>query len=223
MTRAQSILATLAAASALAGAGAVAVVSSGASGNARDMSMASEAKMLVAQAVPEQPAPPPGSTVPGPRTSLAQAIGAAEKQTGGRAEKAGMQRKRGTYLYAIKTLSKDRSSKVFVDPASGSVVRVEEPGLIGRVTSLFDRDDQWQEQALLTGLERSPMTLAGAITAAEKETGGRAVRAASVDQFGAVLFEVRLVKEATMLQARVDSNTGKVVTLPTPATRADDD
>jgi uncharacterized membrane protein YkoI len=134
-----------------------------------------------------------------------------------------MQRKRGNYLYAIKTLSKGKSAKVLVDPTSGGIVRVDEPGFIARVTSVFDRDDQWQEQATLAGLEASPMTLAEAIAAAEKETGGRAVRAGSVDHFGAILFDVRLVKEATMLQARVDSATGKVVTLPTQQARSDDD
>jgi uncharacterized membrane protein YkoI len=221
MTRAKSILAALAAAASLVSASAV--IASGESKDAREMSAVLAAKIVVAQAVPEQPAAPPGSTVPGPRTSLAHAIGVAEKQTGGRATNAGMQRKRGNYLYAIKTLSKDKSAKVLVEPASGSVVRVDEPGFIARVTSVFDRDDEWQEQALLAGLEASPMTLAGAIAAAEKETGGRAVRAASADRYGTILFEVRLVKEATMLQVQVDSATGKVVTLPTHATRRDDD
>jgi uncharacterized membrane protein YkoI len=222
MTRAKSILAALAAAASLVSASAV-IVSSGESKDAREMSAVRAAQTVVAQAVPEQPAAPPGSTVPGPRTSLAHAIGVAEKQTGGRATNAGMQRKRGNYLYAIKTLSKDKSAKVLVEPASGSVVRVDEPGFIARVTSVFDRDDEWQEQALLAGLVASPMTLAGAIAAAEKETGGRAVRAASADRFGTILFDVRLVKEAAMLQVQVDSATGKVVTLPTHARRGDDD
>jgi uncharacterized membrane protein YkoI len=222
MTRAKSILATLAVATVLGGAGAV-VVSSRDSGNAHQISTVQDTKITLAQAVPEQLAPPPGTTAAGPRTSLAQAVSVAEQQTGGRAINAQISRKRGSHFYVVRTLSKDTSAKVFVDPASGSIVRVDEPGLIARAASVFDRDDQWKEQALLAALEASRMTLAGAITAAEKETGGRAIRAASVDQYGATSFGVSLIREATMLRVHVDSTTGKVVTIPIPPTRTDDD
>jgi uncharacterized membrane protein YkoI len=214
MIRARAVLAALAAAAALGGAGA-AVVSSGERGMALP-----DGKMVLAQAGAEQPAAAPPSTVPGPQTSLAQAVGVAEQRTGGRAMRAEMDRERGSYLYEIKTVSKDKSAKVLVDPASGNVVRVDEPGLVGRVAAVFDRDDQRKEQTLFAGLEASPMTLAGAIAAAEKETGGRAVKAGSADQYGSILFAVQLVKDAAMLRVHVDSATGKVITIPN---RKDDD
>jgi uncharacterized membrane protein YkoI len=214
MIRARAILAALAGAAALGTAGA-AVVSSGERGIALP-----DAKMVLAQAGAEQPAAPPSSTVPGPRTSLAQAVGVAEQRTGGRAMRAKMDRERGGYLYEIKTVSKDKSATVLVDPASGNVVRVDEPGLVGRVAAVFDRDDQRKEQTLLAGLEASPMTLAGAIAAAEKETGGRAVRAGSADQYGSILFAVQLIKDAAMLRVHVESATGKVIAIPN---RKDDD
>jgi len=221
MTRAKSILAIVAVAAVLGGAGA-GVLSSADGGNAREISLPG-ARTTLAQAVPEQPAPPPVTTAAGPRTSLAQAVSAAEQRTGGRAVKAGVQQKRGNHVYSVRTLSKDKSARVLIDPASGNVVRVDEPGFIARVASVFDRDDQWKEQALITALEASSMPLAGAIAAAEKETGGRAIRAASVDLYGAILFEVSLIKEATALRVHVDSATGKVVTIPIPPTRPDDD
>ena len=222
MTRANLILATLAVAAVLGGAAAV-VASSAGSGNAREITAVTAAKVTLAQAVSEQPAPPPGTSPAGPRTSLAQAVSVAEQRTGGRAMKAGLQRKRGTHLYAVRTLSKDKSAKVFLEPASGNVVRMDEPGFIARIAAVFDRDDQWKDQALLAALEASSMTLAGAIAAAEKETGGRAIWAASVDQYGAILFEVRLIKEAALVRVHVDSATGKVTTIPIPPTRPDDD
>jgi uncharacterized membrane protein YkoI len=213
MIRARAILAALAGAAALGTAGAV--VSSGERGIALP-----DAKMVLAQAGREPPAAAPPSTVPGPRTSLSQAVGVAEQRTGGRAMRAEMDRERGGYLYEIRTVSKDKSAKVVVDPASGNVVRVDEPGLVGRVAAVFDRDDQRREQILFAGLEASPMTLAGAIAAAEKETGGRAVKAGSADQYGSILFAVQLIKDAAMLRVHVESATGKVITIPN---RKDDD
>ena len=222
MIRAKWIFASLAAALVFGSAGA-AVVSSVNSGNGREMSAVLKAKFSLAQAVPEQPPAAPATALPAPRTSLAQAVGVAEKQTGGRAATARMQRQRGHYLYAIRTLSRDKSAKVFVDPASGNVVRVDEPGFIAFVESILDRDDRWKEQAMFAGLEASPMSLAGAIAAAEKETGGRAIRARSVDRYGNILFDVRLVKDAGLLRVQVDSATGKVVALPTYRGHHDDD
>jgi uncharacterized membrane protein YkoI len=221
MIRAKSILATLAAGLALSGG--AALVSSGESRNSREMSGVPETKILLAQAAPEQPAAPSGSAAPGPRTSLGQAVGIAEKQTGGRAVSAGMRQEKGSYVYSVKTLAKDKSAKVLVDPASGNVMRVDEPGFIARIASVFDRDDQWQEQVVLAALEASPMTLAGAVAAAEKDTGGRAVRARSTERYGSVLFEVRLLKDGAMLAAQVDAASGKVATLPMDARRNDDD
>src|SRR5213593_3705051 len=108
--------------------------------------------------------------VSGPQTSLAQAVRVAEQQTGGRARKAEMERKQGTYVYEIKTLSKDKSAKVLVDPASGNIVRIVTPGVISSLSHVFDRKDQLKEQAALARLEASPMGLVAAIEAAEKET-----------------------------------------------------
>lgn len=221
MIRATLRFAALAASTALGSSGAA--VSSGASGIAREQSVVQDAQISLAQAVQEQPAAAPGSTVPGPRTSLAQAVGAAEQRTGGRATRAEMERERGSYLYEIKTVSKDKSSKVLVDPASGNIVRVDEPGLIAFVTSAFDRADQRKEQAMLAALEASTMTLAGAIAAAEKETGARAIKAASVDRYGTILFAVQLMKDAAMVRVHVDSVAGKVVTSPPQGSRQDDD
>lgn len=172
--------------------------------------------------IAQAPARPVGGGGQAP-IPLAHAVSVAEKQTGGRARKAEMERERGIYVYEIKTVSKDGSAKVLVDPASGNVLRVHTPGFIASIANVFDRDDQRKDQAAFAQLEASPMTLAGAIEAAEKETGGRAVEAALKSQYGSALFEVRVVKDLAPQKVLVDLATGKVVTLPPHGGRKDDD
>ena len=185
--------------------------------------LVSGATTLVAQAPPPQPARPPGGAPPPAQISLAQAVRSAEKETGGRGRKAELEREKGIYVYEIKTIAMDRSAKVLIDPPSGNVVRVDTPGIISAIGNVFDRDDQRKDQAALARLEASSMTLAGAIESAEKETGGRAIKAALRDRYGATLFEVRVVKDWIAHQVLVDPATGKVVTVPAPAKRKDDD
>ena len=158
-----------------------------------------------------------------PQTSLAQAVRVAEQQTGGRARKAEMERERRIDAYEIQTVSKDRSAKVLIDPASGKVLRVDTPGLVSSIASVFDRDDQRKDQSAFARLDASSMTLAGALDAAEKETGGRAVKAALKSQYGSTLFEVSVVKDWTMQRVVVDPATAKVVTVPAHGKRKKDD
>jgi len=169
--------------------------------------LAGVAALAEVLAAGESPAQAPA---PQPAISLAQAVRAAEQQTGGRARKAEMERERGAHVYEIKTVSKDGSAKVHVDPASGSVLRVSTPWLAG----VFDRDDQREDQAAFTQLAASAMTLVGAIEAAEKAVGGRAVKAALKSRYGSMVFEASVLKDWTAHQVLVDPATAKVVTGP---------
>ena len=171
-----------------------------------------DATTSIAQAPPQRPP-----------TSLAQAVRVAEKQTGGRARKAEMERERGVDVYEIKTVSKDGSAKVLVDPASGNTLRVVTPGFVSSIANVFDRDDQRKDQAAFAWLGTSSMTLASAIDAAQKETGGKAVKAALKSQYGSTLFEVSVVKDWTTQKVVVDPATAKVVTVPLEGKRKDDD
>ena len=179
----------------------------------RDLFAVLEATTSVAYAAPPQQA----------QTSLAQAVRVAEQQTGGRARKVEMERERGSEVYEIETVSKDSSATVLIDSASGNVVRVETPGFLSSIANIFDRDDQRKDHAAFAQLEASSMTLAGAIDAAEKETGGRAVKAALKRQYGSTLFEVRVVKDWIMQKVLVDPATAKVVTVPPRGKHQDDD
>ena len=180
---------------------------------ARDIVAVLEATTAVVHAEPQQQA----------QTSLVHAVRVAEQQTSGRARKVEMERERGVEVYEIQTVSKDGSTTILIDPISGNVVRTETSGFLSSITKIFNRDDQRKDHAAFAQLEASAMTLAGAIEAAEKETGGRAVKAALKRQYGATLFEVRVVKDWIMQKVLVDPATAKIVTVPPHGNKQDDD
>jgi uncharacterized membrane protein YkoI len=122
-----------------------------------------------------------------------------------------MEREQGVDAFEIKTVAKGKSATVLVDPASGKVLRVQGPGFLG---SLFDREDQREDQADLARLEASPMKLVDAIAAAERETGGRAVSASMRSHYGQTLFTISVVKELSLTKVLVDPASGKVVAAP---------
>jgi len=147
----------------------------------------------------------------------------AEQQTGGRAHRAELERKRGVDVYEIKTVAKGTSGKVLVDAASGKVVRVDTPGVFSAIGQMFDRDDQQKNQVALARLEGTSMTLVGAIDAAEKDTGGRAVKASLRSLYGSTLFEVSVVKDLTVTRLVVDPASARVVAAPVGKKHKDDD
>lgn len=174
-----------------------------------------EATTFVAQAPAQQVG---GSALPA-QTSLAQAIGVAEQRTGGRARKADWERERGIGVYEIKTVSKEGSAEVLVDAASGNVVRVATPWF----ANVFDREDHRKDQAAFAQLSASAATLMGAIDAAEKAAGGRAVKAEFKSRYGSALFEVSVIKDWTKQKVLVDAATGRVVAVSPQEAHNDDD
>jgi uncharacterized membrane protein YkoI len=147
-------------------------------------------------------------------SSLAQAIRTAERQTGERATEIELERDRGIEVYEIKTVSRDKSSLVLIDPASGNVVDVGTSGFLSSIGNIFEREDEQEDQADFARLEAVSMMLADAVETAEKETGGRAVEASVGSQYGATLFHVRVVKDFIAQRVMVDPSTGKVITVP---------
>ncbi len=154
------------------------------------------------------------ATVLGAKTSLVQAIDAAERHSGGRAMKIDVEEKNGAFLYEVKTASKDRITEIRVDPASGTVVGTDDEGPIARI---FDREDQDE----LARLAASPTTLAAAIVAAEKETGGTAIEAKADGDDGAMRYKVEVATDNAVRKVTIDGATGKVVKVA--AYRHDDD
>lgn len=142
------------------------------------------------------------------KTPIAQAITAAEQKTGGRAMKVEVEREKGNYVYEIKTVSKDKVVKAFVDPASGKVTGTDDEGLIAKI---FDRDDQDE----VAKMAASPTTLTAAITAAEQHVGGKAIEARFDAEDGKPLFKVEVAKDSTVHKVTIDAANGKVLKVAT--------
>jgi uncharacterized membrane protein YkoI len=138
------------------------------------------------------------------KTSISQAIAAAEKQTGGRAMKADVDDDEDVHLYKIRIVEKDKVSEVLVDPASGEVTQLGDRGLIAKI---FDNDDQ----AEFENLAASPVTLPTAVATAEKEIGGKAIQAAFESEDGQSQFEVHVAKDKAVHKVKIDAGSGQVV------------
>lgn len=143
------------------------------------------------------------AAVLGAKTSVAQAIAAAEQKTGGRALRIDVNRENGQYLYEVKTATKDKVSEVFVDLTSGQVTRTDDQDLLARI---FDRDDKAEFAKLIA----SPTTLAAAIATAEQNVGGKAIEASFDNENGTLLFKVKVAKDNVLRRVMVDSATGSV-------------
>ena len=72
---------------------------------------------------------------------------------------------------------------------------------------VFDEHGHDRDTAML----RSKVSLAEAITIAEKETGGRAIRAGADEEDGAVLIKVSISQNNKMQRVFIDTQTGKIV------------
>ena len=145
------------------------------------------------------------------KPTLAQAVRAAEQRTNGHARKVEMENENGIDVYEIKTVSKGKSASVLVDLVSGKILRVQGQGFMSGV---IEREDLEEDRADLARLEASSMKLAGAIDAAEQETGGRAVEAEMQNRYGSTLFEVHVVKDWVKQKVLIDPATAKVIPVP---------
>lgn len=144
------------------------------------------------------------SAVLSAKTSISQAIKTAEQKTGGRAMKADLEHEHGNYAYEIKTVTKDKVTNIFVDPASGKITRTDDEGLIAKI---FDEEDQSEFRKLAA----ASVTLGTAVTTAEKNTGGRAVEANFENEDGKTRFEVEVAKDKAMHKVVIDAASGKVI------------
>jgi uncharacterized membrane protein YkoI len=148
------------------------------------------------------------------KVTLAQAIAAAEKATGGHALKIAPEKQGADFVYKVKTATADKVVTAFVSAADAKVIRTQERGAISRLLDREDRDE-------IARLVAAPTTLASAVAAAERDSGGKAVEAEAEHENGKVGFEVEVAKGSDVTKVHVDADSGKVT--PMTAAEHDDD
>jgi uncharacterized membrane protein YkoI len=137
-------------------------------------------------------------------TSLADAVMAAERQTGGRALKVKREHERSAWVYEVKVLTKGSIAKVQVGIGVGKVIRTKKEGF---VTRILERG----ETAELAKYTAMPTTLSAAIKTAAQHVGGKAIKAEVEDEDGKMLIEVKVEKDRSVQKVKIDAATGKIV------------
>ncbi|MBL27885.1 MAG: hypothetical protein CMM50_10105 [Rhodospirillaceae bacterium] len=141
------------------------------------------------------------------KTSIAQAVETAARQTGGQPLKASLEKDNDAFTYEIAVVAKDKVVEVMIDPASGRVLQTENEGLIER---LLDGESDNE----LAGLLKLPTTLSDAIATAEQDIGGKAIEAGIDDENAVPLFEIEVAKNNTIKRVYVDGTSGEIAAGP---------
>jgi len=138
------------------------------------------------------------------KTTLAQAVTAAERQGGGHGFKIALRDHDGSYAYKVKLIASDgKVSEVSVDPATGKVLRSETEGFFSR---LFGESDG--EAAKVNS---APTTLSAAIGIAEKQATGKAIEARYKAEDNTQQYRVAVAKDQAVRDVTIDAVTGKVL------------
>ena len=139
------------------------------------------------------------------RTSLTQAIQAAEKAQGGqaRAVDAEFERDEGKSQYEIKVMHGDQVTTYHIDAASGQSTKSEEQGRLADLLGVNKVDP-----AKLNGAQT---TLAQAIGVAEQNTNGKAIEAEVDEDTGGIHYEVTVLVGDDTREVEVDGATGQVL------------
>jgi uncharacterized membrane protein YkoI len=139
------------------------------------------------------------------KTSLTQAIQAAEKAQGGqaRAVEAGFEREDGKPQYDIKVMSGDKVMTYYIDAATGQPTKSEEQSGLADFLGV-DKVDP----AKLTGTQT---TLAQAIGVAEQNANGKAIEAEVDEDDGDIYYDVTVLVGDDTREVEVDGATGQVI------------
>jgi uncharacterized membrane protein YkoI len=137
-------------------------------------------------------------TVSKAKHSLADAITAAEKTAGGKATEGKFETERGVSKYEVTVVQNGKRDILNVDPTTGQAVKGSEKN-----ASSGRQEDAQTVTAAKTGL-------AQAITAAEQQSGGKALEASLDKENGNPVYDVKLANGDKTQKVRIDANTGKV-------------
>jgi uncharacterized membrane protein YkoI len=95
-----------------------------------------------------------------------------------------------------------------------SVVVVLGVFAIGGASAALARESHDTDEAAI--YEQVKLTLADAIAAAERQTGGRAVEAKLEKEHGVVAFEVEVMKDRAFQKVVIDAKSGQIVKAGAP-------
>ena len=128
--------------------------------------------------------------------TLTQAIGTAEKESGGQALEAEAEREDGRLVYEVTTLVDGKLYEFEIDPQSGAILEKEV--------------EEAEDDEVPTG---KIIDIATAMTAAEAAGNGQAIEAEFETEDGRALYEVEVMSGQSVTKILVDAESGQVVAL----------
>jgi uncharacterized membrane protein YkoI len=135
------------------------------------------------------------------KVPLSDAIGLAERASGGKVAKIEIDREEGASAYEVKALGTEGKVRLLLDAATGKVLRNER------------KDASGKDRATLSSLASAKTTLGQAVESAEQKAAGKAIAAGFEDQsgHGGAVFEVDVARGDAVQRVWVDAASGKVV------------
>ncbi|HZS81834.1 MAG TPA: PepSY domain-containing protein [Stellaceae bacterium] len=137
------------------------------------------------------------------KVTLADAVSAAEKHSGGKALGANFEDRNGNPVFRVKTLQNGTVWEGAVDAVSGQIVGQ------GKTTpeSRLDQEDK----AEIAAFQKTKTPLTEAVKTAEQHAGGKALDAELEASGGKAVYEMEVVKNGTIQRVTIDPANGQVV------------
>jgi uncharacterized membrane protein YkoI len=141
------------------------------------------------------------------RVPVGDAITAVERQSRGKAVDIAFALDHGKRVYRVKTYQDGAVWEGTLDATTGALIGQ------GKTTNEARLDPE--DQAEIAGLKSARTSLTEAVANVQRQLGGKAFDAGLEQKGGNVLYEIKLVKNGSVLGATVDPASGQVSPDPT--------
>ena len=141
------------------------------------------------------------------RVPVSDAISAVERQSRGKAVDIAFELDHGKRVYRVRTYRDGAVWEGTLDATTGA--------LIGQGTTTNETELDPEDQAEIAGLKSARTSLTEAVANVQRQLGGKAFDAGVEQKGGNVVYEIRLVKNGSVLGATVDPASGQVSPDPT--------
>ena len=141
------------------------------------------------------------------RVAVGDAISAVERQSRGKAVDIAFALDHGKRVYRVKTYQDGAVWEGTLDATTGA--------LIGRGKTTNEAQLDQEDRAELAGLKSARTSLTEAVANVQRQLGGKAFDAGLEQKGGNVVYEIKLVKNGSVLGATVDLASGQVTPDPT--------